>query len=135
MPTSPAELSWLALTLALTLAFWLPYVLNRVVVRGLAGTFANPSSTDTPLAPWAQRARQAHANAVENLAVFAPAVLLVHAAGAANTWTAAACAVYFWARLTHYVVYTLGIPVLRTLAWTAGWAATVILIARLWRML
>jgi uncharacterized MAPEG superfamily protein len=34
-----------------------------------------------------------------------------------------ACAVYFWARLAHAVVYTMGVPVLRTLAFAVGFAA------------
>ena len=31
--------------------------------------------------------------------------------------------VYFWSRLAHVVVYTLGIPVLRTLSFAAGFVA------------
>lgn len=125
------EIHWLTLTLGLTLLFWLPYVLNRLVVRGVGGTVANPRPDDAPLAAWAQRAKAAHANAVENLAVFAPAVLAVHALGLSSSLTVFACALYFWSRLAHFVVYTLGIPLARTLAFTGGWVATVLLVARL----
>ena len=125
------ELLWLTLTLALTSSFWIPYVLNRVAVRGLMGTFANPSTALAPLAPWAQRAQAAHYNAIENLAVFAPAALAVHVLQLGNATTDLACALYFGARLAHFVIYTLGIPVLRTLAFTAGWIATAVLIVRL----
>lgn len=125
------EIHWLASTLGLTLLFWLPYVLNRMVVRGVWGTLANPRAGDAPLAAWAERARAAHANAIENLAVFAPAALAVHVAGLGNTSTDLACAIYFCARLAHYVIYAAGIPVLRTLAFFAGWLATCALVARL----
>lgn len=125
------DLRWLMLTLGMTLLFWIPYVLNRMAVKGLRGTFANPSAADPPLAPWAQRARAAHANAIENLAVFAPAALAVHALGLGNAGTNAASALYFGARLAHFLVYTAGIPVLRTLAFFAGWGATLILVLRL----
>jgi uncharacterized MAPEG superfamily protein len=125
------EISWLTWTLGLTLALWLPYVLNRIAVRGLWGTFANPSASATPQAPWAERARAAHTNAVENLVVFAPAALAVHAMSLGNATTDLACALYFFARLAHVVVYTLGIPVLRTLAFFGGWAGTTILVLRL----
>src|SRR5690348_17324885 len=54
------ELFWLSLTLAMTALFFLPYVLNRIMVRGLWATMANPSPDDTPLSPWAQRAQRAH---------------------------------------------------------------------------
>ena len=129
------EIYWLALTLAAAALFALPYVLNRIAVRGLGGTLANPTATEKPLAEWAQRAQRAQANATENLVIFAPAVLAVQASGRADAVTAVACAVYFFARLIHYVVYTLGVAGARTLAWAAGWAATLVLIGRLLGML
>ena len=125
------DLYWLALTLAMTALLAFPYVLNRIAVRGLGGTLANPSPGDPPMADWAQRAQKAHANAVENLVVFAPAVLAVHALNRADSLTATACALYFFARLAHYVVYTAGIPGARTLAFFGGWVGIAILVARL----
>ncbi|HEY4371806.1 MAG TPA: MAPEG family protein [Burkholderiales bacterium] len=125
------EIYWLALTLASVALFVFPYLLNRLAVRGIAGTMANPSPTDRPQAEWAERARRAHANAVENLAVFAPAALAVHVLGLGNGASALACEVYFFSRLTHYVVYTLGIPYARSLAYFGGLGATAVLIVRL----
>jgi len=124
------ELFWLTLTLGATALFVFPYVLNRLAVRGIGGVLANPQPDDKPLAPWAQRAQRAHANAIENLAVFAPAVLVVHLLSLGNAATAAACATYFAARVLHYLAYTAGIVGLRTLAYLAGWAATAWLIVR-----
>ena len=46
---------------------WMPYVLNRMIVRGIPATVGYPIDPE-PLARWAQRLRSAHANAVENLA-------------------------------------------------------------------
>jgi uncharacterized MAPEG superfamily protein len=125
------ELHWLALTLAATALFWVPYVLNRMAVLGLMGTMANPSPSDAPLAPWAERAKRAHANAVESLVLFAPAVLAVHVLGRGDSLTTFACELYFYSRLVHYVVYAAGIPVVRTLAFFGGWAGIVILVGRL----
>ena len=125
------EIYWLALTLGATLLFWMPYVLNRMAVRGIARTLANPAPDDPPLSPWAERAKAAHANAIENLAVFAPAALAVHALSLGDATTELACSVYFFARVAHYLVYAAGIPVLRTLSFAAGWAATGILVLRL----
>ena len=124
------ELIWLAWTVAVTALFWVPYVLNRMVVRGLWGVFANPSANDLPLSAWAQRSQRAHSNAVENLVLFAPAVLCVVAGGHTDALTANACAVYFWSRVIHFGVYTAGIPVARTLAFFGGWGATMVLVAR-----
>lgn len=129
--TMSKELWWLALTLAMTALFAFPYVLNRIAVRGLMGAMANPSPDDRPVPAWARRAQCAHANAVENLVVFAPAVLAVQVANRGDSLTAAACGLYFVSRLLHYVVYTAGVPVVRTLSFFGGWAGIAILIARL----
>jgi uncharacterized MAPEG superfamily protein len=122
------ELYWLTLTVILTGLLWVPYILDRIAVRGLAGAMANPSPDDEPHSPWAQRLMNAHKNAVENLVIFATLVLTLDALSHSTRITMLACAVYFWARLTHVVVYTLGIPVLRTLAFAVGFAAQVVLV-------
>ena len=44
-----------------------------------------------------------------------------------SKWTVYACVVYFWARVAHLIVYTLGLPVFRTLAFTVGFFAQVVL--------
>ena len=69
----------------------------------------------------------AHDNAVENLVIFAPLVLILAELDYSTKWTVYACAVYFWARVAHLIVYTLGLPVFRTLAFTVGFAAQVVL--------
>ena len=117
------ELLWLTLTVILTGLLWAPYILDRILVRGLMGAMANPSRNDKPQSPWAQRLYFAHTNAVENLVIFAPLVLILDAQGYSTEGTVTACAVYFWARLAHVVVYTMGVPVLRTLAFSVGFAA------------
>ena len=122
------ELMWLTLTVILTGVLWIPYILDRIMVRGLMGAMANPSRNDKPQAPWAQRLYFAHTNAVENLVVFAPLVLILEAQGHSTESTVIACAVYFWARLAHAVIYALGVPVLRTLAFTVGFLAQVALV-------
>jgi uncharacterized MAPEG superfamily protein len=122
------ELTWLTLTVILTGVLWIPYILDRIVVRGLMGAMANPSRSDKAQSGWAQRLYFAHTNAVENLVIFATLVLILDAKNISTESTALACAVYFWARLAHVIVYTLGIPVLRTLAFTVGFAAQVALV-------
>jgi uncharacterized MAPEG superfamily protein len=121
------ELLWLTLTAILTGVLWVPYILDRIMVRGLMGAMANPSRRDKPQSEWAQRLYFAHTNAVDNLVVFAPLVLVLDALGHSSTSTVVACAVYFWARLAHAIVYALGIPVARTLAFAVGFGAQVVL--------
>ena len=122
------ELFWLTLTVILTGVMWVPYVLNRLQVRGLGGAMANPSRGDKPHAEWATRLMFAHDNAVENLIVFAPLVLILSQIDYSSKATVYACAVYFWARVAHLIVYTMGLPVFRTLAFSVGFAAQVVLV-------
>ncbi|TMA24742.1 MAG: MAPEG family protein [Deltaproteobacteria bacterium] len=122
------ELFWLALTATMTGLFWIPYILNRAMRSGLAGALATPMmGAPTAEAEWAQRSKRAHSNAVENLVVFAALVTVAQFAGVSNQVTAFAAALYFWTRLGHFVVLTLGIPYLRTLIWTASWVAEMII--------
>lgn len=77
-----SELHWLAASSLTTAMTWMRYVPNRMVVLGISRTLGNPSPSDPPPAPWAQRAMAAHRNAVENLVVFATLTLTAHALGA-----------------------------------------------------
>ena len=86
------ELYWLTLTVLMTALFWVPYVLNRVVVSGLGGALAGTSPKSEGHSDWANRAIKAHTNAIENLAVFAPIVLTAHLLNISNGATKAAVA-------------------------------------------
>jgi uncharacterized MAPEG superfamily protein len=121
------ELFWLTLTVILTGLLWVPYMLNRIAVRGIGGTMANPSRNDKPQAEWANRMMFAHDNAVESLIVFAPLVLILNAADVSTPTTVLACAVYFWSRVVHLIVYTLGLPIFRSLAFVVGFIAQAVL--------
>ena len=98
------ELFWLTLTVILTGLLWVPYIINRCQIRGLGGAMANPARNDKPHAEWANRLMFAHDNAVENLVIFAPLVLILNAIDYSTQWTVLACAVYFWARVAHLIV-------------------------------
>jgi uncharacterized MAPEG superfamily protein len=128
------ELFWLTLTVILTGILWVPYAINRSQVRGLSGAMANPSRGDKPHAPWATRLMFAHDNAVENLVIFATLVLILNALDYSTTWTAIAAAVFFWARVAHVIVYTAGIPVFRTAAFTVGFLAQVVLVLGIFKV-
>jgi uncharacterized MAPEG superfamily protein len=126
------DLQWLAATILLTLLGAFPYVIQRIFTIGLARTLGNPDAGDNAaMAPWAQRARLAHANAVENLVLFAPALIAAHLHGPQAPTLAIAAQVYFFARLTHYVAYAAGVPVVRTLAYFVGLGAIVVVLATL----
>ena len=69
-----SELMSLTWVTTLTALMWIPYILNMIAVRGLKDAIGYPENP-APLAPWAQKMKAAHYNAVENLVVFAALVL------------------------------------------------------------
>jgi uncharacterized MAPEG superfamily protein len=117
-----AELMYLVWVTTLTALMWVPYILDRLLVWGLMDTVGYPDNP-TPQSPWARRMKAAHANAIENLVVFAALVLAAQAAGISNSATVMACVVYFWARVVHFLAYTFRLPWVRTIAFTVGFFA------------
>ena len=120
-------LQWLAATTIMTALFWVPYVLERLVVLGVLGALrpVDPEHIEKQ-ALWAQRARRAHYNAIENLVIFATLVLI----GAAlnmdeNPSVRWAAQLYFWSRLVHFPALAFGMTGVRTIAFFGGFAAQV----------
>ena len=124
---SSPELHWLVLTTLMTGLFWIPYLLQRITARGLGTALWDPQGLTHTESGWAKRMMRAHQNAVENLAIFAPLALAVHITGSGTAATAAACMIYFGARATHFVVYSLAVPVFRVVAFATGVGAQMVL--------
>lgn len=124
------EIYWLVLTILITALMWVPYILNSFFVRGIIPTMMYPGKDAPPLSDWAQRAKAAHYNAVENLIIFAPLVVVCHLYQSSLDMgtVAAAAMIYFLARLVHYIVYTLKIPFFRTLSFLVGWGVQIYLV-------
>lgn len=121
-----SELMSLTAVTVFTALLWIPYILNMILIRGVADAVGYPDNPP-PLSPWAQKMKAAHANAVENLVVFATLVLVANAAGVSSGATVLACQVYFWARVVHALSYTFAVPWVRTLAFVAGFGCQVVL--------
>lgn len=117
------EIFWLVATIVMTAFFWLPYILNRITENGLMPALQNPKPDAPPKAAWAARLCKAHSNAIENLVIFAPLVILVQITDSSSPITLMACQAYFYARLAHFIIYGLGFPYLKTIAFTIGFVA------------
>lgn len=122
----PTELFYLALVTVLTGLLWVPYILDRVATRGLMEAVGYPENPK-PHSKWAQRLMKAHANAVENLIIFATLVLIAHVTGVTSAAIGTAAMIYFWARLIHAVAFTVAIPWVRTLSFTAAFLAQAVI--------
>ncbi len=103
------ELVYLFLTTLLLTVMWIPHIIGQVANKGLLtpDEYRNlRDSSDLPT--WAKRANRAHINLVEQYGAFAGLVVIAHLAGVSDGVTAAAAAVYFWARLLHAIVMISG---------------------------
>ena len=112
------------LTLSAVMCLLLP---NAAILAlpGVPGGFAwGLGNRDTPTPPglpaWADRARRAHANLVENLVVFAALVLAAQVAGRTNSMTALGAQLFFWGRVAHVATYIGGLVPWRTVAFSVA---------------
>jgi uncharacterized MAPEG superfamily protein len=124
------ELVMLVWSAVLCVVLALPYTIGLTLERGLPVMVGNREAFPQPTG-WLGRSLRAHRNMVENLAPFAALVLVAHAAGAFNAATAFGARLFFWARLVHGVVYTIGIPWVRTLAFVVSVIGEAIILVQL----
>ncbi len=122
MTTELEVLVWLV---GLTILMWLPYIFARIVNVGLLPALTYTADGLSLRPEWAKRAKQAHYNAIENLAPFSAIVIVAHLADVNNELTEAAALAFFWFRVVHYILYVLGVPFGRTLAFAGGWVAQI----------
>ena len=81
-------------------------------------------SDGQPATGAAGRAARAHLNLLENAVPFAIVVLIAHLLALSTDLSRGAAVVFVIARLVHATAYLLGIPYIRTLAWSVGMGAT-----------
>lgn len=125
----PDHLLWLAYAAGFGAILWVPYVAGLVATTGFpkADDYRTLPAKEVPL--WVKRADRVLMNYVESFAFFAVLVLVAHFAHGGAEATLASVAlwaqIFFWARIVHAIVFWLGIPYLRTVAFTVGWIAVV----------
>jgi len=125
------EFYWLTLTIFLTSILWVPYIINRLFEGGILFGIWDPDGETTSKVPWAKRLMAAHTNAIENLIIFAPLVIILHLLEISTSLTQIACMVFFFARLAHVVLFTFRVPVLRIVSFLTGFGAQLVLIMTL----
>ncbi|VAW56379.1 FIG00442920: hypothetical protein [hydrothermal vent metagenome] len=117
------ELTWLCLVTLFTSLMWAPYIINRIIESGIWPALYNPQPDTRPKAQWAERMMRAHDNAVENLVIFAPLVILIEITQSHSELSAFAVMLYFYARLIHFAAFTFAVPLVRVPAFVVGFAA------------
>jgi uncharacterized MAPEG superfamily protein len=110
------ELKYLLFSVLLTFVQVLIAAAAANQVVGLTALAGNRE--DVPvMTGFAGRAKRAHLNMLENMVLFSALVLIAVVAQKTNATTAMGALIFFWARLVYAVIYLIGVPWLRTLAW------------------
>ena len=120
------EMQILAASGALLLLLTLIQGTRNVLVLGLPTAAGNQHD----IAPWTginDRLNRAIKNLMEALAIFVPIAVAVQLSSLNNETTALGAQIFLVARIVHAAVYTLGIPWIRTAAWSAGVAGIIML--------
>jgi uncharacterized MAPEG superfamily protein len=113
------ELTYLLFSVVLTFVQVLIAAAAANQVVGL-GMLAGNREGMKEMPGFAGRARRAHLNMLENMVLFSALVLVAVVANKTNATTAMGALIFFWARLVYAVIYLLGVPWLRTLAWAVS---------------
>ena len=106
---------------------WVPYLLDRIMVRGLVGAMANPSPDLTPQSDWAVRAKAAHVVAIQAFSAFAPLAILAMIRIPEDGYPNILAMTFFIGIFAHYVIYAIGITLLRTLSFSLAALSTLAL--------
>ena len=89
-------------------------------VRGYAWSASARDTVVPPLEGVAGRLARGVTNYGETFPFFLAAVVLVHQTGRAGAATDVGAALYFWARVAYAILYALGVPLVRSLAWNVA---------------
>lgn len=124
------DLKILVWSVVLTFVEVLVAVLAAQAQVGL-GVLAGNREGLAPLTGFAGRAQRAHQNMLESLPLFIALVLIAQVAGKANASTLLGCQLFIWGRLAHWIIYLIGIPWLRTIAWLVAVIGLIVIFAQL----
>ncbi len=91
-------------------------IVAGMAANGQAGvaTMAGNRERLPEILGWPGRAARAHRNMLENLPLFAALVLIAHIAGRTDATSILGEHIFVWSRLVYVVVYTVGVPWLRS---------------------
>lgn len=122
------ELTMLALSIVLGLAHIFLQASYVTKERSLEWNTGARDEILPPLTGLAGRLDRALRNFLETFPLFAAAVLIAHVANRHGSLTVWGAQLYFWGRVVYLPLYALGIPFVRTLAWTVATLGIVLIL-------
>lgn len=124
------ELTLLIWSVALAFAQMLVAMCGAMLQFGLPDLAGNRENLPAATG-WAGRAQRAHHNMLENLALFAVLVLVTELTNKNSAMTGLGAQLFFWARLIYAVIYVVGLPWLRTAAWSVSVVGLIVIFLQL----
>ncbi len=117
----------------MTLAYWCVLVAGILPIVWVGAAKAGSSGYDNvrpreflaQLSGWQQRADWAQKNALEAFPLFAAAVIIAHAAGAAQATIDLLAGLFITARVAHGICYIADKAALRSVVWLGGFACVI----------
>jgi uncharacterized MAPEG superfamily protein len=121
------ELTLLTLATLLQAIYFAVYSISACLQIGTK-TAMGPRDTPVQLTGLAGRAQRALGNQFEALILFAIAILVLTFSDQTDGHTAIAAALFLIARVLYLPAYLFGLPPWRTVIWTIGFTATLVLL-------
>ena len=126
------ELTILALSVALLFVLIIFHAVVASLQYGGGKLLGNRDGLEPP-GIYLSRVRRTIDNLRENLIMFAPLVLIAAAADISTPQTVLGAQLFLGARIAHALLYLIGVPWLRTLAWLAGVIGMALIFVELFR--
>ena len=121
------ELTMLVYSAALLLVLIVVQATSGILAQGVPAMAGNRDDLPPPK-PFQARTRRLLDNHLEGLTLFAPLILAAAAAHVSNGSTVLGAQLFFYARLAHAILYLLGVPWVRALAWGVGMVGTIMVL-------
>ncbi len=122
------ELTMLAYAAALLLVLIVVQATSAILAQGMPAMAGNRDDLPPPK-PFQARTRRLVDNHREGLTLFAPLILAAAVGHVSNGTTVLGAELFFYARLAHAILYLLGVPWVRALAWGVGMVGTIMVLA------
>jgi uncharacterized MAPEG superfamily protein len=124
------ELTMLVYATALLLVLVVIQATAGVLAQGLPA-MAGARDDLPPAKPFQARTKRVVDNHREGLILFAPLVLAAALAHVSNNYTVLGAQLFFYSRAAHAVLYLVGVPWIRPLAWAVGLVGTLMVLLAL----
>ncbi|HEY1414547.1 MAG TPA: MAPEG family protein [Caulobacteraceae bacterium] len=127
------EITMLVWSVALLLLLIVIQATAAVRAQGLSAMAGSRDDLPPP-STFQARTKRLVDNHREGLTLFAPLIIAAALAHISNNWTVLGAQLFFYSRVIHAVLYVMGVPWVRALAWGAGMVGTIMVLVTVLRI-